>query len=62
MTIQLNKHNDYNMGMSGSNKRISMGKAHVNHMPIRQLPCMGKHVGRSCLTWEDTQNLTNGSP
>ena len=39
-----------------------MGKAHVNHMSIRQLPCMGEHVGRSYLTWEDTQDLTDGSP
>jgi len=43
-------------------KGTSMGKAHVNHIPIRQLPCVGEHVGRSCLIWEDTQNLTDSSP
>ena len=49
------------MGTLGSNKRTSMGKARVNHMPIRQPPCVEEHMGRSCLTWEDTQDLTDGS-
>jgi len=57
--IRLNEHD---METSGSNKRTSMGKAHVNHMPIRQPLCVGEHVGRSCLIWEDTQDLTDGSP
>ena len=38
-----------------------MGKAGVNHTPIKQLPCVEKHVGRSCLTWGITQDLTDGS-
>jgi len=39
-----------------------MGKGRVNHIPIRQLPSVRKHVGRSCLIWEDTQDLIDGSP
>ena len=45
---------EHDVKMSRSTKGTSMGKVGVNHMPIRQPPCVGEYMGRSCLTWEDT--------